>query len=100
MGQALGRRECREGLQRNDCADRRLPGQRLTWTTLSYPARSHRAGQFFDRESSERTRALSPQPVWSLARATSSISLAAAWVGCATFLLLCFYITIGVVGRR
>jgi TRAP-type C4-dicarboxylate transport system permease small subunit len=30
----------------------------------------------------------------------SSVSTAAAWVGGATFLLLCFYITIDVLGRR
>lgn len=30
----------------------------------------------------------------------SAISVAAAWVGGATFLLLCFYITIDVLGRR
>ena len=30
----------------------------------------------------------------------SSISRAAAWVGGATFLVLCFYITIDVLGRR
>jgi TRAP-type C4-dicarboxylate transport system permease small subunit len=30
----------------------------------------------------------------------SSISMAAAWVGGATFLLLCFYITVDVLGRR
>jgi TRAP-type C4-dicarboxylate transport system permease small subunit len=43
---------------------------------------------------------LSARPAWSFDRAVASISTAAAWIGGATFLLLCFYITIDVLGRR